>query len=168
MNSRTSSGLSHIGIGLLLIGVASSLASTTDTVQVPVGVVTPVEPGNGVAGYGVRFDGVELVEGGGVQQATARIAVDRRQLRPSLVSFVANGATSVETATDRGWRTDIQVSLIDADANRAIVRISRHPGMSLIWLGAAMMTLGLAIGATLPSTRPRTAEHERLATKVDS
>ncbi len=139
--------LAHVGIGVLLIGVGGALGSTTDTVQVATGVTTPVAPGAGAADYEVLFEQIELIEGNGVRRAVATVQVDGRDLHPELVSFVRSGATSVETATDRGWLTDVQVSLVDADAERAIVRISRQPRMSLIWLGVVLITSGFAASA---------------------
>ncbi len=148
------SSLAHIGIGVLLVGVGGALGSSTDTVQVVTQVTTPVEPGDGSPAFDVLFEEIELVEGGGVRRAIASVVVDGRNLQPALVSFVRSGATSVETATDRGWSTDVQVSLVDADANRAIMRISRQRLMSLVWLGVAMIALGFATSAIAGSTAP--------------
>ena len=139
------SRLAHLGIGVLMVGVAGTMAATTDTVVV----LTDAEASTPVGV--VVHRGVDIVSGDGTTEAVAAVelTVDGRTetFHPRLVSYPATGGESSEVDTDRGWLTDFQVTLIDADATGATYRISRHPRMSLVWLGAALTTVGLAATA---------------------
>ncbi len=139
------SRLAHIGVGLLMVGVAGTTASVTDTVVA----LTDTEA---VTSVGVvTHRGVDLVTGDGTNEAIASVDLtigDRtRTFHPKLVSYPATGGQSTEVDTDRGWLADVQVVLVDAAADRATYRVSRHPRISLVWAGAALTTIGLAATA---------------------
>ncbi len=150
------SRLAHAGVGLLMIGVAGTTATVVETVVT----FTDTEA---VTSLGtVTHHGVEIVDGDGTAEAVATVTItsedNARTFHPKLVSYVTTGGQSTEVDTDRGWSADVQVVLVDADADRASYRISRHPRISLVWAGAALTTLGLGTTAVArrKDTRPRT------------
>ena len=147
---RSRGWVTHLGIGLLLIGIAGTTATTRTTVvalidqqaETPVGLVI--------------HRGVELEGGPGTEEAVATLevidadagnAADSRIFNPRLVRYRQTGGTSAEIDTQRGWLSDTQVVLLDADSERATYRISRHPRISLIWLGSGLTVVGLLVGA---------------------
>lgn len=148
-NASTRTGgrsrLTHFGVGLLIVGVAGTTATRSET-------VVALNDTEAVTSIGVvTHRGVELVEGAGTDEAVATVDVTvgnrTRTFRPRLVSYPATGGQSAEVDTDRGWLADVQVVLIDAAADRATYRISHHPRISLVWAGAALTTAGLATTA---------------------
>ena len=147
------SRLAHFGVGLLIVGVAGTTATVTDTVVV----LTDTEAVTAVGTVAHR--GVDIVEGGGTNEAIASVDITAdgrtRTFHPKLVSYRATGGESAEVDTDRGWSADIQVVLIDAAADRATYRISRHPRISVVWAGAAVTTIGLAAAAVARRRRSR-------------
>ena len=147
---RRGSAVAHLGIGLLLVGVAGTTAATTETVAV----LTDAEATTSIGS--VTHRGVEIVDGNGTRRAVATLDVTTdgrtRTFQPSLVSYVATGGESAEVDTDRGWLADTQVVLMDADADRATYRISHQPRIALVWLGSALTTMGLM--ATAVGRRP--------------
>ena len=136
--------LAHAGMGLLLIGVVGTTASTRTTVVALIDQEAPTTIGP------VIHRGVQLVDRPGTTEAVATLEVvdsttgQIRTFQPKLVSYARTGASSAEIDTDRGWLVDTQVVLIDGDADRATYRLNRQPRIALVWLGAALATLGLA------------------------
>jgi cytochrome c biogenesis factor len=141
--------VTHLGLGLLVVGIAGTTASSRATVvalidqkaETPVGLVV--------------HRGVELTDGPGTEEAVATLeligadagnAAKGRTFNPRLVRYRQTGGTSAEVDTHRGWLTDTQVVLLDGDAERATYRISRHPRISLVWLGSLLTVLGLLVG----------------------
>ena len=147
------SRLTHLGVGVLMIGVAGSTAATTQTIVALTDTEAPTPIGI------VHHRGIEIVSGDGTIEAVASVDLRTdgrtRTFQPKLVSYPATGGESAELDTHRGWLTDVQVVLIDADADRATYRISRQPRLSLVWLGAALTTAGLAGAATARRRRSR-------------
>jgi cytochrome c-type biogenesis protein CcmF len=148
--------LTHLGLGVLLIGVAGTTASSSVTV-----VALLDQPAETTVGT-VLHRGVELEDRPGTAEAVATVEIvdpasgERRRFAPRLVTYVRTGGSSAETATDRGWLTDTQVVLLDGDARSATYRINRQQRISLVWLGSAITVIGLvgrvrSIGRGLPA-----------------
>ena len=143
--SGTGSRLAHVGVGLLMVGVAGTTATVVETVVV----LTDAEA---VTSVGVvTHRGVELVDRDGTIEAVASVDITddgrTRTFHPKLVSYPATGGESAEVDTERGWLADVQVVLVDAGADGATYRISRHPRIQLVWAGAALTAVGLATTA---------------------
>ncbi|MDH3293468.1 MAG: cytochrome c biogenesis protein CcsA [Acidimicrobiia bacterium] len=151
----------HLGMGLLLVGVAGTTASTSTTV------VALVDQQAATPAGLITHRGVALADGPGITEAVATVELvatgaaetEVETFRPRLVTYVRSGASSTEIDTRRGWLTDTQVVLIDADADQATYRVNRQQRMSLVWLGAAVITLGL-----VASSRSRSPDGESRST----
>ncbi len=158
----------HLGIGVLLVGIAGSMAATSLNVVALVDQEAATEVGL------VVHRGVELEAGSGTDEAVATLELlepgssTPTTFQPRLVSYVRTGASSAEVATDRGWWVDTQVVLLDAGRGQATYRINRHPGMTLVWLGAAITTLGLAVEALRRFTAQRSVADTPSTTSASS
>ncbi len=148
------SRLTHLGVGVLLVGVAGTTATTSATV-----VALTDAPAVSPVGT-VIHRGVEIVDRGSTTEAVATVELadggTTRRFHPRQVSYVTTGGQSTEVATDRGWLADTQVALVDADADQATYRISRQPRITLVWIGAFLTTIGLATAA-ITGTNSNTA-----------
>ena len=132
--------LAHVGMLVLLAGVAASTFDRQATVVVRDG-ATVDAAGVAVTGHGVtvepgpRFD---------VQQVVATLDVDGVRMRPALVAYPERGGVLAETAVDPGVWWDVQVALVDADdTGTATVKVHRRPLVWLLWLGAAVTAAGV-------------------------
>ncbi len=134
------SRLAHVGVGVLMVGIAGTTATVAETVVV----LTDVEAATALGV--VNHRGIDIVDGGGTSEAIASVDITMggrtRTFHPRLVSYRSTGGESTEVDTDRGWAADVQVALIDADADRATYRLVRLPRISLVWIGAALITIG--------------------------
>ena len=82
---------------------------------------------------------------------TAMVAGETR--RPALVTHPERGGTLPETAqVSRPWR-DVQLVVLSAEDDRALVEVRAKPLVSLVWLGAVLMTLGAAVGRAVTRSR---------------
>ncbi|MEZ5412046.1 MAG: cytochrome c biogenesis protein CcsA [Acidimicrobiales bacterium] len=154
--------LGHLGTGVLLVGVAGSMAGRVTTVAAPVGV--PVRAGS----VELVHEAIDLVDdGAATRSAVATVRIDGTELHPSLVSYRLRGVSTVELAHRYRWFDQLQVLLIDGDATSARYQVNELPRVGLVWLGGAVATAGL--GATAATRRrhrgapARTAEPAALA-----
>ena len=135
--------LGHLGTGVLLVGVAGSMAGRVTTVTAPTGV--PVRAGS----VEVVHQSIELVDDGAeTRSAVATVRVDGTELHPSLVTYrLRAGASTVELAHRYRWFDQLQVLLIDGDAASARYQVNELPRVGLVWLGGTLATVGLAVTA---------------------
>ena len=75
--------------------------------------------------------------------ARATIEVDGEILRPELVVHRLRNVVTAEAATRRSLLDETQVILSDGTDGRADYRINRTPRLNLVWLGSALIALGL-------------------------
>jgi len=149
--ARTGAGraMGHLGTGVLLVGVAGSMAGRVTTVEAPTGVA-------------VRAGSVEVVhlaldlvdDGAATRSAVATVRVDGTELHPSLVSYRLRGVSTVELAHRYRWFDQLQVLLIDGDADSARYRVNELPRVGLVWLGGSVAAAGLAVSALAGRRRP--------------
>lgn len=142
--ARTGAGraLGHLGTGVLLVGVAGSMAGRVTTVEAPTGVA--VRAGS----VQLAHQSIDLVDdGAATRSAVATVRVDGAELHPGLVSYRLRGVSTVELAHRYRWFDQIQVLLIDGDATSARYQVNELPRVGLVWLGGTVATIGLAIAA---------------------
>ncbi len=150
--------LAHVGLAVFVLGVGAvkSLEQSRDVA---------LRPGQqaSLAGYDFRFLELARVEGPNFVAAQARFEVRREgrlvaALRPEKRFYPVQAMPMTEAAIDRGLVRDLYVSLAQAQPDGAWgLRLQVKPGMSALWLGAALMGLGAA-WAGAPRRQRRTAD----------
>jgi cytochrome c-type biogenesis protein CcmF len=135
--------LAHAGLGVTLIGVASTTIWRDSALEV-------LGPGNtmNVGPYTLRFDGVEAVQGPNYQAYHAEIGLldgtsEIARLTPEQRFFSAEGQQTAETAIRTTGFSDLYVALgDDRGGGKWTVRAYYNPGAPLIWIGGLVMALG--------------------------
>ena len=141
--------LAHVGVGIALIGIGGTIATTVDTVDLPVGGTTTIH------GIELTHRSVELVDGRAVRSAVATVEVDGVALQPRLVAYQLRGVSTAEVAHRFRLADEVQVVLLDGDEGSARYRINRLPRVGLVWLGALILALGLLAEAAQAFLSPR-------------
>jgi cytochrome c-type biogenesis protein CcmF len=104
-----------------------------------------------ISGYTLLFQGVSPSTGPNYREETARFLVSEggrpvAELTPSKRSYVARDMTTTEAAIRTTWFSQLYLSLGDHNDDGAIsVRAQFKPLVTLIWLGAIVMSLGGAL-----------------------
>jgi len=140
------SAIAHAGLGISLLGIASTTVWRSEALDV-------LSPGQNVrvAGYELRFDGVEPVDGPNYHAMRAMVEVRRDGrlvgvMNPEKRSYPAEGQAISDTAIRTTGFSDLYVALgDDRGGGRWSVRVFVNPLAPFIWLGGALMALG---GAT--------------------
>ena len=146
LGSGLASVLAHAGLGISLLGIASTLVWRSEALDV----LAPGQSLN-VAGYELRFDGVEPVAGPNYQAMRANIEVRRNGgflgvINPEKRNYPVEGQSISDTAIRTTGFSDLYVALGDERGNgRWSIRAFVNPLAPFIWLGGALMALG---GAT--------------------
>jgi cytochrome c-type biogenesis protein CcmF len=141
--------LAHLGVGVLLIGVAGTSATQVETTALATGATEQVGP------IRVTNDGVSVM---GETTVAADVRLDdggaTRSARAALVAYPAWDGVLAETAVwSRPWR-DVQVALVRADdAGRAVLEVRVRPLAQLLWWGAVLTAAGVALSARRVSDR---------------
>jgi cytochrome c-type biogenesis protein CcmF len=131
------SALAHLGVAVLLLGVAGTTGRQDATTTVAAG--EPVR----VAGVELVHRGIELVDDGAWTHARATVEVDGEVTHPSISLQPVRRVRTNEFGQLFRWRDEVQVAIVDGDASAATYRVLRHPLLPLVWLGAAVLGLGL-------------------------
>ena len=134
--------LAHFGLAVSVAGFAAS-AFDREAIEV-------LRPGGtmALAGYEVRLDGVERVQGPNFVADHATISVSRggapvAVLHPQRRFFPVQQQTTSDTAIRTNLLADLYVALGEADqAGNWTVRAYWKPLVPWIWLGALVMALG--------------------------
>lgn len=152
--STPAARLAHIGVLVLLIGIAATTFDREQRVTLADGQTATV------AGLTVTVRGVSVEPGPrpDVQAVVATVDVDGTTMRPSLVAYPERGGVLAETALlTRPWR-DVQVTLVDAtDEGFASLIVRQRPLTWCVWLGALLTTIG-ALTPSWAARRRRLAE----------
>lgn len=135
--------LAHIGVGIVVIGIAATTAWRSEAVQM-------LAPGSSLslAGYDLQFKGAVAARGPNYQETIGQISVTRNgrpvtTLLPSKRLFDVPRQGTTQAAIFNAWHGDLYVVLGDALADGAfVVRVYFHPMVRLIWIGALIMALG--------------------------
>ena len=157
VRNRRGGHLAHLGLAVLLVGIAGS--STGEVVTATVGVGGEVA----VAGFDVRNEGARVITGpdAAVQRVAAPVTVARNgevvaELRPELRVDRSRGDQLAETALWSSPLTDVQVALRDADDDgRALLQVVVRPLMVWVWWGGLLMVAGGAWALATQTARSR-------------
>jgi cytochrome c-type biogenesis protein CcmF len=137
------SALAHAGLGVSLIGIASTTIWRSEALDV----LAPGQSLN-VAGYELKFDGVEPVEGPNYHAMRAIIEVrDGGKLvgviNPEKRTYPAEGQAISDTSIRTNGFSDLYVALGDERGQgRWSLRAFVNPMAPFIWFGGAIMALG--------------------------
>ncbi len=173
LRERRGVHLAHLGVAVLMIGIAGSTMGAS--------VNATVAPGGrlSVGGYEVRSGGARVVTepDDTVQRVAAPVAVLRNgdvvaELTPELLVFRARGEQLAETALWSSPGTDVQVALRGArDDGAALLQVHVRPLLMWVWWGGLMLVAGGAwafasrVRRYLPAVVPRApveADRQRL------
>jgi cytochrome c-type biogenesis protein CcmF len=147
-SARTAAHGAHLGMAILLVGVAGTTTGTTEDHRVPRdGTVT-------VQGHTVTNRGVEVLDDA-TDRTTAVVAtidVDGHTLHPELVAHLDRDVLLAESALwSTPWR-DVQLMLRDADDDGTVMlQVGVHPLQQWVWWGALLV---VGAGAWAFASRP--------------
>jgi cytochrome c-type biogenesis protein CcmF len=141
--SGLASALAHAGLGISLLGIASTTVWRSEALEV-------LAPGQSlkVAGYELRFEGAEPVNG--PNYLAMRGVIDVREdgrdigtIMPEKRSYPVEGEAISDTAIRTTGFSDLYVALGDDRGNgRWSIRAFVNPLAPFIWFGGALMALG--------------------------
>lgn len=131
--------LAHVGVGVALVGIAGTIAATSSQV------ILFKDSEITVDGVALVHRGIELERGRVTESAVASIEVDGELLHPRLVAHRLRNIPTAEAATSRSLLGETQIILSDGSDGQAEYRINQTPRLNLIWLGAALIALGLIL-----------------------
>jgi cytochrome c-type biogenesis protein CcmF len=153
---RRGSDLAHLGLALMIAGMAAT--ATGDQVTVPVGVGETVV----VAGHEVTLQAIDLEPGptDTSSAVVARVTIDGHPHDASLVAHPDRGVLLAESTLRSRPTADVQVILRNAADDVALLVVNVAPFQQVVWLGATVMLAGglwSAVAAQASSLRPRRA-----------
>jgi cytochrome c-type biogenesis protein CcmF len=157
-NRRYGGFVVHLGILVLAVGVAGSQAWSTQTeVTLNRGEATEV------AGYTIRFQGLEGVEESNHAKVIGTFAVSDRRgpytvLTPAK-KFYPQEQTPIAAVDYRlGFMEDLYLVLGEfaRDGSHATIKVQVNRMVSWLWMGGAVLTLGAAL-AIVPEPRRKPA-----------
>jgi cytochrome c-type biogenesis protein CcmF len=134
--------LAHLGVAVTVAGIAAS-AWESERIEL-------VHPGDGlsIAGYEVRLDKVESVEGPNYTADRATVTVTKggspvTVMHPEKRFFPLQQMPTTVTAIRTDLVSDLYVTLADGDGKGAwTLRVYQKPLVPWIWLGCGVMALG--------------------------
>ena len=138
--------VAHAGMGVTVLGIVAATAYPTER-------IVALKPGEtlDISGYTLLFQGVSPSTGPNFREETGRFLVSeggRRvgELTPSKRNYVARAMATTEAAIRTTWFSQLYLSLGDHNDEGAIsVRAQFKPLVTLIWIGAVVMSLGGAL-----------------------
>ena len=141
--------LAHAGFGLTVFGIATILAWEVEDIR-----VAQIGDSYEVAGFDIRFDGVDEVGGPNYLSTMGRFTVSRdgreiAELRPEKRVYPVAGMPTTEAAIHQSLARDIYLVIGDAQQDGGYaVRSYIKPFANWIWLGAIIMALGGVMSLT--------------------
>jgi len=135
--------LAHCGVAVFIVGV-TLVKGYESELDVRMNFGDSVT----VAGYDIRFDGVNDVQGPNYVAARGTMTVARdgktvRTLHPEKRLYLAQRMPMTEAAIDPGFTRDLYVALGESVADNAwTVRVYFKPFVGWIWGGCLLMALG--------------------------
>lgn len=159
--------MAHAGLGLSVIGLVATSAFQTET-------IIAMRPGDtiDVGGYTLLYQGNAPATGPNYREERALFIASRDgtnsfSLAPAKRFYSARQTTTTEAAIRTLWLSQIYLSLGDRTEDGAqAVRASHKPLVTLIWLGAVVMSLGGAL--SLSDRRLRIGAPRRATRSVEA
>ena len=144
---RAGAHLAHLGLAVLVVGFAGS--TETAELRAPLGVGETATLG----GYSFDLESIDVVAvRPDVDRVQATVTVRRggdvvATLRPSLDAYRRLGQVLAETDGRVGPLDDVQVVLRTATDDEGVFDLRVRPMVSLVWLGAVVLGLGVTLAA---------------------
>ena len=156
--------MAHAGIGVVALGVAGATVWRSEAAQV-------VAPGEtlSVAGYTLRFEGVDRVPGPNYVADRAQITLlseDREiaTIFPEKRQFLSDGTVTTNSTIRTNGIADLYVILGDARDNGAwVISAYYSPMAPFIWFGAVIMAIGGLLGFAVRIRRARSSVSAEVA-----
>lgn len=159
--------LAHLGLAVCILGFVGSSAWKED-------VVIFAEPGTvvEVAGYELRFEGVERVPGPNYTAFRGTLAVSRdgaflQYLYPERRDYPVARSQTTESAIRHTLAGDLYASMAEPAATTAgaawTLRVLFEPLVNFIWAGAVLLVLGGALSLSDRRLRVGAPRRSRLA-----
>ena len=135
----------HVGVILILFGILGSSVFVTDTFVV-------VEPGDEVdfGAFTLHYDGLQILGDWATPTIAATLEiyrdneyVDQITADKSFADMRSQPATNVGIYST--LREDIYLNLVSWESHTAHLHLQRFPLISWIWIGSAMMYLGVLV-----------------------
>ena len=141
--SAYAAALAHAGFGIVVLGVVGATVWKSEAMEV-------LAPGQSlaIAGYELRLEGVDRIEGPNYRADRAELAVFANGARiaamtPEKRFYPAEGQVTTEAAIRSTGFADLYAALGDARGEgRWTVRAYFNPLAPFIWMGALVMALG--------------------------
>ncbi|MBU2532640.1 MAG: heme lyase NrfEFG subunit NrfE, partial [Alphaproteobacteria bacterium] len=141
--SAYGTALSHFGVGLMVVGIASTTAYRLEK-----NVVVAPQQTVRFAGYDLTFDGIAPARGPNYveRQGVFTVAKGGEEvitLRPAKRVYRASRQNTTEAGIHASLAGDLYVVLGDEkDDGAQAIKVYFHPLVRFIWLGAVVMFLG--------------------------
>jgi cytochrome c-type biogenesis protein CcmF len=138
--------LAHLGLGLTLLGIASTVSLQTE-------LITTAKQGQTIelSGYALRFDRIERVHDANYEEdqvyfTVSRDGSDLGEIVSSKRFYPVRQMPTTEAGIRTFWLSQLYVSLGDSGEDGSIVvRVWWKPLVALIWLGGLVMMFGAAV-----------------------
>ena len=160
--SAYASALAHAGLGITLMGIAGTTMWRSEGLEL-------LKPGQTmpIAGYTLRLDGVEMVQGPNYEAERADIAVFSNGraiavMHPEKRDYPAEGQATTDTAIRTTGFSDLYLALGDQRDGGWVLRAYVSPLAPFIWFGGVFMALG-GLASLWGRLRRRAVPLEQLA-----
>ncbi len=162
--SAYGTAVAHIGVGVMVIGIVGTTAWQSEK-------IVAMKPGDTeeIAGYQLRFDGVEPQQGPNYREQIGTFVVTEggaalTNLHPSKRMYIAPAQATTEAGIHAAWGGDLYAVLGDELTDGAYtVRLYYNPLVRLIWIGTIIMFLGGMISLTDRRLRVGAPKRARVA-----
>jgi cytochrome c-type biogenesis protein CcmF len=163
--SAYASALAHLGLGITLLGITGTTVWRSEALEL-------LKPGQTmeIAGYTLRLEGVELLQGPNylAQHATVDVLSGGKTIAvmsPEKRAFPVEGQATAVTAIRTTGFSDLYLALGDERDGAWVIRAYVSPLAPFIWFGGIFMALGGGAGLwsrlrrrSLPSAQLAAAE----------
>ncbi len=159
MRRRFGGYIVHIGVIVVAVAVTGSgNFKTVDEVSLPAGQSVEIQ------GYTLTFDGMREEMESHRSSQIAQLSVQKGDadlgvLEPRLNNYFRMGSVIGTPAVRSGLDEDLYLSLIQMDAERAVLQVIIEPLVLWLWVGGGIMTLGTLVAAW-PRRRRRNAQEK--------
>jgi|TARA_R110000868_G_scaffold141256_3_gene357603 cytochrome c-type biogenesis protein CcmF len=146
--SAWSTALAHFGIGVTVLGIVSTSAWETE-------IVTTLSPGESteLSGYIIAFDRFGQVAGPNyvADEGHFTITAPNGTIRQPVAerrTYVASGMPTTEAAIETFGFSQLYLQLGERLDTNHVIRVWHKPYITLIWLGAILMSIAGALSLT--------------------
>ncbi|MEQ9637770.1 MAG: heme lyase CcmF/NrfE family subunit [Devosia marina] len=146
--SAWSTALAHFGIGVTVLGIVSTSAWETE-------LVTTLRPGESteLSGYVIAFDSFGQMAGPNYVADEGHFTITGpdgtiRQPIAERRTYVASGMPTTEAAIETFGFSQLYLQLGERLATNHVIRVWHKPYVTLIWLGAILMSIAGALSLT--------------------